>query len=440
MTALGTVDGRYELLRELGEGSQGKTYAARAPDGATVAVKQLAFDAAQDWKALELFEREIATLRTLDHVAIPSFVDAVQTDDGYFLVQEFIDGEALDEVVAAGPLSGDELDRCAHNLLDVLEYLHTLVPPVIHRDIKPANIIRRADGSHALVDFGGVQTIVASDVGGSTVIGTTGYMPSEQLIGRAVQQSDLYSLGATLVHLGTGVHPADLPAVRLKIDWQGHAALSEGLTTLIDLLLEPAPEDRPATAADARRILAGGALVPAVASTALARVGRPERIRAIERPKRKCPARVRRRFSMRDGTLRIKLGSRIGLSDLATVLVLVAVGALGTHFHGSGMALGFGVVCAVFWLLSAALGGVFQRFSIDPSGRYVWSASSMYALVEKRDATLQRLELTDKSLYVCNDRGERQDLTEWAEPFERPWIAWILQRYCQDGTLEDLDG
>src|SRR5690606_36383018 len=94
------------------------------------------------------------------------------------------------------------------------------------------------------------------DTGGSTVVGTTGYMPAEQLSGRARPESDLYALGATLVHLLTHVHPSKLPQKRLKLQWRDRAQnVPPPLADFIDKLLEPAVEDRYQTAVAARAAL-----------------------------------------------------------------------------------------------------------------------------------------------------------------------------------------
>lgn len=248
-TILGTTVDKYEIVRQLGGGSQGETFLAHDPDGAHVVLKRFSIRQMRSWKSLELFRREIATLRILDHPAIPTFLADIELDESHYLAQEYIDGEVLSELIAAGPLPEPQLRAVARDVLEVLQYLHELNPPVVHRDVKPSNIIRRPDGRHVLVDFGGVQMIVAQDTGGSTVVGTTGYMPSEQLVGRAEPPSDLYALGATLAHLATGIHPSQLPTRRLRLDWRDAAPdVPPRLAQLIDAMLDPAPEDRPASA------------------------------------------------------------------------------------------------------------------------------------------------------------------------------------------------
>ena len=252
---------RFEVLEEIGRGAQAVTFRARdRVTGDIVCVKELDFRRLEDWKAQELFEREGKTLASLDHPAIPRYVDAFteESDDeiSLFLVQEFVEGRTLaDELEDGRRWTEEELVRDAEQLLEALAYLHGRSPPVIHRDVKPSNVIRRRDGKLALVDFGAVQNVLPASTGGSTVIGTPGYMAMEQLMGRAVPATDVYAVGATLIHLVTGIDPASLPASRNRIDWKGRARVSERLAGFIDRATEPSAEDRYEDAGDALRAL-----------------------------------------------------------------------------------------------------------------------------------------------------------------------------------------
>ena len=253
---------RFEILEEIGRGSQATTHRALDHDtGEVVALKELDFRRVEDWKSQELFEREGATLQALDHAAIPRYVDAftIETEDEIrlYLAQEFIDGPTLqDELDSGRHWSEAEAREDAAQLLDALVYLHGLSPPVVHRDIKPSNIIRRSDGRLALVDFGAVQNIVPKTVGGSTIIGTPGYMPIEQVMGRAVPASDLYALGATLIHLLTRTPPSELAVERNHLRFRDRApSVSEDLATLLEELTHPSVEDRIDSARRARERL-----------------------------------------------------------------------------------------------------------------------------------------------------------------------------------------
>ncbi len=105
-------------------------------------------------------------------------------------------------------------------------YLHQLNPPVLHRDIKPSNLILGEDEQVYLVDFGAVQDSAVKEGGTFTVVGTYGYTAIEQFGGRAVTASDLYALGATLIHLLTGIAPADLPQKDLRIHFSDKVSIS----------------------------------------------------------------------------------------------------------------------------------------------------------------------------------------------------------------------
>ncbi|MFU8805151.1 MAG: protein kinase domain-containing protein [Bradymonadaceae bacterium] len=250
---------RFEILGLLGQGGQARTFLARdGESGEQVAIKELSLQQVADWKAIELFEREAKALRNLDHDAVPDYVDAFPDPDGkrFFLVQEFIEGDDLEKVIKRGELF-DEADagRFLHAMLDILEYLHGLSPPVIHRDIKPSNIIVRPDGTYAIIDFGAVQAVAPDTVGGSTIVGTTGYMPPEQLMGRAMAATDIYALAATIIHLATGLHPTDIPMERMKLQFRELAGLSPALSDVLEAMLEPDVRARLSVVEDVREAL-----------------------------------------------------------------------------------------------------------------------------------------------------------------------------------------
>ncbi len=242
---------RYELVELLGSGGQGSTW--RAVDTKTqqrVALKALSMRSAESWKAIELFEREVRVLKALQHPNIPRYIDDVglqdPKEDHFCLVQELVEGQSLAEQVKGGwRPDEDALKALAETLLETLTYLHKRSPPVIHRDIKPHNIIIKASGGLALVDFGAVKDTTNTHThGGSTMVGTYGYMAPEQLRGEASPSNDLYALGTTLAFVLTARDPAQLPQKRLKIDFRAASNPSLALAAWLDRLIEPAPEDR----------------------------------------------------------------------------------------------------------------------------------------------------------------------------------------------------
>jgi serine/threonine protein kinase len=157
----------------------------------------------------------------------------------------------------SGPMLGqNEIHEIAVGVLDVLAYLHGRAPPVIHRDIKPSNVLLRANGTPALIDFGGVRAAwQPRGAAGATVVGTFGYMAPEQFAGHAGPTSDLYALGATLLHLVTGHPPSDFPFDSGRIEVPDDLPADKPLADLIEALLRPAPRDRPGTAQVARDML-----------------------------------------------------------------------------------------------------------------------------------------------------------------------------------------
>src|SRR5579859_5756674 len=157
---------------------------------------------------------------------------------------EKIDGESLATLRKRGVVLPErEVVRLLRDAADVLGYLHGRTPPVVRRDLKPGNVIRRPDGSFAFVDFGAVRDKLRPE-GGSTVVGTFGFMAPEQFQGRALPGSDVYALGATIVAMMTGRDPEELPHKGLTLDVR--AALggrgSERLVRVLEQMLEPDPD------------------------------------------------------------------------------------------------------------------------------------------------------------------------------------------------------
>lgn len=240
---------RYEL-RPSGETIDRTT-------GARVVLKELTLGRMSDWKELELFEREVAVLRQLRHPSIPAFVDEFRSEEGaaprYFLVHADPGGSSLR---TAPPRDEPALVAVARGALEVLAYLQSFTPPVLHRNITPDALLVRGAAPVALVDFGAVQVELRGTTGGSTMVGTSGYMAPEQLLGRAGPASDVYALGASLVFVLTGCEPADLPLDRMRLQWRSRAHFgSPRLLDWVERAVAPDPRDRFADAADALRAL-----------------------------------------------------------------------------------------------------------------------------------------------------------------------------------------
>lgn len=267
------LDDRYEIVRAVNKGGMGAVYEAidRRLANSRCAVKELL----DDWQGInsddaklirEKLEMEMQFLVNLQHPGIPRIRDAFAKGDAYYLVMDFIEGSDLENLLAqqlketGAPLPADQVRTYALEVLEILEYLHTLDPPVLHRDIKPANIIREeARGKLKLVDFGLARQMTQSRA--FTSVGTMGYLPLEQASGDPDQRSDIYALGATLHCLITGKPPVPF---RIQPVLEVCPGADPELAVIIDKAVAREAEDRFPTAAAMKAALQGKA--PAVVS------------------------------------------------------------------------------------------------------------------------------------------------------------------------------
>jgi CHASE2 domain-containing sensor protein/tRNA A-37 threonylcarbamoyl transferase component Bud32 len=250
---LGTLlHGRYKIIRVLGSGGFGKTYFAedtQQPHGFKCVVKQFQ-PVRQDTLFLQtarrLFASEVESLRKLgSHDQIPTLIDNFEADQEFYLVQEYVEGRSLSqEFTKTRRLEESDVKALLQDTLQILEFVHT--NQVIHRDIKPGNLMRRQqDGRFVLIDFGAVkeiQTQLTAEPGQTNLtigIGTQGYAPSEQLMGKPVYSSDLYALGMTAIHALTGVQPTQLPTdpETGEVLWRDQVPVSEDLAIVLDRMV-----------------------------------------------------------------------------------------------------------------------------------------------------------------------------------------------------------
>jgi eukaryotic-like serine/threonine-protein kinase len=263
------VNDRYQIKTILGQGGTAITYQAiDLETQETVVLKVMSLRRAQDWKAIELFEREAQILAQLEHPAIPKYLDYFQLeterDREFYIVQTLARGTPLATLIDRGwEPTVAEVEDIANQVLGIIDYLHRLSPPIIHRDIKPQNLIKSSDGKISLVDFGAVQATYHQTItGGSTVVGTYGYMAPEQFRGQAFLSTDLYGLAATLLFLLTRADPSKLPQKQLKINFRSAVKLPPKFADWLDRMLEPIVEQRFTTAAEALAVLNGVRSLP----------------------------------------------------------------------------------------------------------------------------------------------------------------------------------
>ena len=256
------IGDRYQIQQQLGKQTGRQTFLAKdLHTQERVVIKVLSMGIDFEWQELKLFEREAQTLKTLNHPSIPKYLDYLEWDDRFALVQTYVEGNTLEEHLKAGrTFSEGEVRELAKSLLEILAYLHQLEPATIHRDIKPSNILLgdrsgNSVGRVHLVDFGSVAHLVAREGGTMTVVGTYGYMPPEQFGGRVVPASDLYSVGATLIYVATGLHPTELPQRDLRLEFDRVVDLDRPFADWLAWLTEPSLEQRPQSAQEALQAL-----------------------------------------------------------------------------------------------------------------------------------------------------------------------------------------
>jgi formylglycine-generating enzyme required for sulfatase activity len=211
---------RYRAVQLLGQGGFGKTFKAideDRPGQPLCVIKQFAFSSdnpRHQQMALNLFYEEAKHLQSFgNHPQIPELLAYFDVEGQPYLVQEYIDGQDLEEELKTeGRFEQQKIQELLRSLLPVLDFLHHQSKPIIHRDIKPANIIRRrSDRALILVDFGAAKIATQTALARTgTVIGSPEFTAPEQARGKPLFASDIYSLGVTCIYLLTGVPPFDL--------------------------------------------------------------------------------------------------------------------------------------------------------------------------------------------------------------------------------------
>jgi serine/threonine protein kinase len=259
--------GRYVPIKFLGRGGFGTAFLARdrhMPGMRKCVVKQFQpagnLSPNQLEQAQKLFELEAEVLAQIGNqndqipdlfAFFPITVKSLQAgkqDQFFYLVQEYIDGQNLEEeLFQKGKFSEDQVLEVLQEILKVLKFVHQR--HIIHRDIKPSNIMRRRDGKLFLLDFGAVKQVTNAASGGaasSTGIYSLGFAPPEQMSGNQIFPStDLYALAVTVLNLLTGEEPNQLfDAYTNQWKWRNLVTVSPQLANILDKMLQAAVNQR----------------------------------------------------------------------------------------------------------------------------------------------------------------------------------------------------
>ena len=257
------LGGRYQLLSCIGQGGMGAVYKAADTrfNNRPVAIKEMSsagLPPARLQEAEAAFEREAHLLADLLHPNLPRIYEHFTENERSYLVMDFIEGQTVEEYLAkigGGPLPVDQVVRWAQQICDVLNYLHTHQPPIVFRDLKPANVMMSESGHIFLIDFGIARIFKPGKQHDTVALGSPGYAAPEQY-GKAqsTPRSDIYSLGALLHYLLTGIDPSEQPFF-FRPASQVNPAVNPALEALLKQMLDMDSERRPASAQDVLQAL-----------------------------------------------------------------------------------------------------------------------------------------------------------------------------------------
>ncbi|HEX6780015.1 MAG TPA: protein kinase [Ktedonobacterales bacterium] len=243
------IRGRYRLVRQLGVGGFGAVYQAEdtALGHRLVALKEMSprgLSPQEAQEATDAFQREALLLAGFSHPSLPRIYERFEEEGRWYLVMDFIEGETLEVYLdkQGGKLPVKEALALALQLSEVLGYLHSRQPPIIFRDLKPSNIMRTPDGQVLLIDFGIARFFKPGQNKDTIAFGSPGYAAPEQY-GKAqtTPRSDIFSLGAVLHQMLTGIDPSEKPFrfAPLTIPYPA------GLPDLIEQMVEMEESQRP---------------------------------------------------------------------------------------------------------------------------------------------------------------------------------------------------
>jgi serine/threonine protein kinase len=355
------LHGRYLILGLAGTGGMGVVYRAadRHLGERIVAVKEMhqhGLTPQEILSATHIFQQEARLLASLHHPSLPNIHDHFNSGGRWYLVMDYVEGMTLQQrlgLYGSPGLHVGEVLRLADQICAVLDFLHGQVPPVIFRDLKPSNIMVTPNNQLCLIDFGIARIFKPGQAFDTIALGSAGYAAPEQY-GRSqtTVRSDIYSLGATLHNLLTGLDPAlkpfAFPPVR---PWSPETPAE--LEALILSMVQLDENNRPASIAQVRQSLAG--IIERMGITRPTRLAEPSPYRlpaarsivSVATPASPVPGRLpttgqrtesRRRVQGRSSRVIALLGGAVAMLCAAALICSAASGALASLSHSSATA------------------------------------------------------------------------------------------------------
>lgn len=245
---VGTViDGKYELLKLVGKGAFTQVYLAldlRLNKQWAVKIQQ--FDLAGNYHIdRKKLMQKAEILKHLNHPAIPNVVDVLETMGSLIIVQDYIEGVTLDNVVENyGAQPAENVVEWAKQLCSFLGYIHSLNPMLIYRGMKPSNVMLQIDGKLKVISFGIMRSYKINQMADTNQLGTKGYAAPEQYCARQTDtRTDIYGLGMTMLRLATGIDPAKQSYSNISFS-EINKNLPKGLEYIINKCIESNPDKR----------------------------------------------------------------------------------------------------------------------------------------------------------------------------------------------------
>ena len=239
------LDGKYEILALRGRGGMSRVWLALDTHvNKQWAVKEIDKNS-RVYKATidnEKTLREVEIKKRLDHPSLARIVDIIDSEDSLCIVEDYIDGDNLLELLKRGVPDQDTVVSWMLDVCDAMAYFHSLDPPIIYRDLKPSNIMLTRDQRIKIVDFG-IAKNYAENSEDTQPLGTIGYASPEHSTMHTDFRSDIYTIGTTMFHLLTGVDPSKPPYVMKPIR-EIDPNLSSGLEKIIIKATKQDPNER----------------------------------------------------------------------------------------------------------------------------------------------------------------------------------------------------